>query len=120
MIPISHLRFILGVWIVKRTSTILLKGKVCVFSYLTSYLWTFNAYAGFIDDTHFRVYQEHISPGYRNASWISVAGSIEELRDLADRLGKEGSRTAKELQGKILAAIPRFEEGEQVRILDNI
>ncbi|KAK6541569.1 hypothetical protein TWF694_007373 [Orbilia ellipsospora] len=67
------------------------------------------------DDTHFRVYQEHISPGYRNASWISVAGSIEELRDLADRLGKEGSRTAKELQGKIMAAIPRFEEGEQKR-----
>ncbi|KAF3919176.1 hypothetical protein AA313_de0201594 [Arthrobotrys entomopaga] len=67
------------------------------------------------DDTHFRVYQEHISPGYRNATWISVAGSIEELRDLADRLAKEGSRTAKELQGKILAAIPRFEEGEQKR-----
>ncbi|KAJ6264851.1 hypothetical protein Dda_1004 [Drechslerella dactyloides] len=67
------------------------------------------------DDTHFRVYQEYISPGYRTARWISVAGTIDELRDLAARLGEEGSRNAKELQGKILVAIPRFEEGEQKR-----
>lgn len=67
------------------------------------------------DDTYFRVYQEHISPGYRNATWIAVAGSIEELKDLADRLAQEGSKNAKDLQGKILAAIPRFEEGEQKR-----
>ncbi|KAF3925632.1 hypothetical protein ABW21_db0207037 [Orbilia brochopaga] len=67
------------------------------------------------DDTYFRVYQEYISPGYRTARWISVAGSIDELRDLAERLGQEGSRNAKDLQGKILAAIPRFEEGEQKR-----
>ncbi|KAK6349635.1 hypothetical protein TWF696_005917 [Orbilia brochopaga] len=67
------------------------------------------------DDTHFRVYQEYISPGYRTARWISVAGTIDELRDLAERLGQEGSRNAKDLQGKILAAIPRFEEGEQKR-----
>ncbi|KAK6521624.1 hypothetical protein TWF506_001837 [Arthrobotrys conoides] len=67
------------------------------------------------DDTYFRVYQEHISPGYRNATWIAVAGSIEELRDLAERLAQEGSKNAKDLQGKIMAAIPRFEEGEQKR-----
>ncbi|KAK6350659.1 hypothetical protein TWF718_003844 [Orbilia javanica] len=67
------------------------------------------------DDTYFRVYQEHISPGYRNATWVTVAGTIEELKDLADRLAQEGSKNAKDLQGKILAAIPRFEEGEQKR-----
>ncbi|KAK6534770.1 hypothetical protein TWF281_006071 [Arthrobotrys megalospora] len=67
------------------------------------------------DDTYFRVYQEHISPGYRNATWIAVAGTIEELKDLVERLAQEGSKNAKELQGKILAAIPRFEEGEQKR-----
>ncbi|EPS37615.1 hypothetical protein H072_8675 [Dactylellina haptotyla CBS 200.50] len=67
------------------------------------------------DDTYFRVYQEYISPGYRTSTWVSVAGTIDELRDFAHRLGQEGSRNAKELQGKVLAAIPRFEEGEQKR-----
>lgn len=34
---------------------------------------------------------------------------------MATELAEEGSKAARELQGKILAAIPRFEEGENVR-----
>ncbi|KAF3935733.1 hypothetical protein ABW19_dt0209202 [Dactylella cylindrospora] len=67
------------------------------------------------DDTYFRVYQYHISPNCKNWTWITVAGNIDELRELAERLGQEGSKNSKEFQERILTAIPRFEEGEQKR-----
>lgn len=66
------------------------------------------------DDTTFRVYQEYVSPGAQKSTWFSIAGTIEELREFATILEEDGSKNAKELRGKILAEIPRFEEGEIV------
>lgn len=66
------------------------------------------------DDTAFRVYRES-NPAGANRTWWSVAGSIEELRVLAEKLGtKDGGPKAKKLSNKMLQAIPRFEAGEDV------
>lgn len=68
------------------------------------------------DDTAFRVYRES-NPAGANRTWWSVAGSIEELRVLAEKLStKDGGPKAKKLSNKMLQAIPRFEVGEEVRI----
>lgn len=68
------------------------------------------------DDTAFRVYRES-NPAGANRTWWSVAGSIEELRVLAEKLStKDGGPKAKKLSNKMLQAIPRFEAGEEVRI----
>ncbi len=68
------------------------------------------------DDTAFRVYRES-NPAGANRTWWSVAGSIEELRVLAEKLStKDGGPKAKKLSHKMLQAIPRFEAGEEVRI----
>ncbi|PFH58654.1 hypothetical protein XA68_13400 [Ophiocordyceps unilateralis] len=67
------------------------------------------------DDTNFRVYRES-NPAGMTRTWWSVAGSIDELRALADKLeNKDGGPKAKELSQKILSAIPRFEAGEEKR-----
>ncbi|PHH73054.1 hypothetical protein CDD80_4079 [Ophiocordyceps camponoti-rufipedis] len=67
------------------------------------------------DDTNFRVYRES-NPAGLTRTWWSVAGSIDELRALADKLeNKDGGPKAKELSQKILSAIPRFEAGEDKR-----
>lgn len=67
------------------------------------------------DDTAFRVYRES-NPAGANRTWWSVAGSIEELRALAEKLDtKDGGPKAKKLSHKMLQAIPRFEAGEEVR-----
>lgn len=48
-------------------------------------------------------------------TWFSVAGNIEELKALAEKLQtKDGGQKARLLGGKILAAIPRFEASEEV------
>jgi len=67
-----------------------------------------------LDDTHFRVYRESNYTELKR-SWWSVASDINELKQLAEKLATEdGSRKAKELSGKIMAAIPRFEATEEV------
>ncbi|KAI9746509.1 MAG: hypothetical protein M1818_000222 [Claussenomyces sp. TS43310] len=66
-----------------------------------------------LDDTNFRIYKE--SSGI-NRTWWSVAGDIEELKALADRLSKDdGGQKARVLAGKMRNAIPRFEATEEKR-----
>lgn len=66
------------------------------------------------DDTPFRVYRES-NPLLKNVHWWSVAGSIEEIRTLAQKLQDEDStREAKALSERMLNAIPRFEATEEV------
>ncbi|TQV94528.1 hypothetical protein IF1G_06539 [Cordyceps javanica] len=67
------------------------------------------------DDTAFRVYRES-NPAGANRTWWSVAGSIEELKVLAEKLNtKDGGPKAKKLSHKMVQAIPRFEAGEEKR-----
>lgn len=72
------------------------------------------------DDTAFRVYREsdltaRKNPDKDNTTWWSSAGSIDELRVLAQKLADEdGTRKAKTLSERILNAIPRFEATEEV------
>ena len=66
------------------------------------------------DDTAFRIYRESNITG-QNRTWLSVAGNIEELKQLADKLlNKDGGPKAKQLSHRILSAIPRFEASEEV------
>jgi hypothetical protein len=66
------------------------------------------------DDTAFRVYRES-NPAGTQRTWWSVAGSIEELKALAEKLEtKDGGPKAKKFATKILMALPRFEAGEEV------
>ncbi|KAF2714959.1 hypothetical protein K504DRAFT_14856 [Pleomassaria siparia CBS 279.74] len=73
------------------------------------------------DDTAFRVYREsdltsRKNPDKSNSTWYSSAGSIEELRVLAQKLATEdGTRKAKALSERMLNAIPRFEATEEKR-----
>ena len=68
-----------------------------------------------IDDTHFRVYRESAYTGIKR-TWWSVAGDIEELQHLAEKLATEdGGQKARNMSGKMLAAVPRFEATEEVR-----
>lgn len=67
------------------------------------------------NDTHFRIYRES-DPQRKNVQWLSVAGSIEELRVLAKKLDEEdGHREAKALGERMLNAVPRFEASEGKR-----
>ncbi|KAG5930385.1 hypothetical protein E4U42_001631 [Claviceps africana] len=67
------------------------------------------------DDTNFRIYRES-NPAGTNRTWRSVAGSIEELQALCDRLEKrDGGPKAKKLAQKMLQVIPRFVAGEEKR-----
>jgi hypothetical protein len=66
------------------------------------------------DDTAFRVYRES-NPAGTQRTWWSVAGSIDELKALAEKLEtKDGGPKAKKFAAKILMALPRFEAGEEV------
>ena len=68
------------------------------------------------DDTNFRIYRES-NPAGTNRTWWSVAGSIEEVKALAEKLEiKDGGPKAKNLAQKMLQVIPRFEAGEEVSI----
>jgi hypothetical protein len=67
------------------------------------------------DDTAFRVYRES-NPVLKNNTWWSVAGTIDELRTLSQKLlNDDGTREAKALSERILNAIPRFEATEEKR-----
>jgi hypothetical protein len=66
------------------------------------------------DDTHFRLYRES-NPALKTNTWWSVAGSIPELKVVADNLEKERSQHSKRLSEKIKNAIPRFEGSEEKR-----
>lgn len=66
------------------------------------------------NDTHFRIYRESDNK-LKNVQWISVAGSIDELRVLANKLEQEdGHKEAKALGERMINAIPRFEASESV------
>ncbi|MCJ1381023.1 hypothetical protein MMC17_004132 [Xylographa soralifera] len=66
------------------------------------------------DDTHFRLYRES-NPALKHNTWRSVAGSIDELKIVAEKLGEEGTQAARRLQDRITLAIPRFEASEEKR-----
>lgn len=65
------------------------------------------------DDTSFRVYSERRRRGVRDR-WISVAGSIDDLRALAAELQEIGTQASGRLADRITNAIPRFEMTEEV------
>lgn len=66
------------------------------------------------DDTYFRVYREN-HRYTRNAQWYNMAGNIDEIRVLAEKLEKEdGSQAARTLSVRMTQAITRFEAGEEV------
>ena len=67
------------------------------------------------DDTHFRLYRES-NPALKTNTWWSVAGTIEEIKAVAESLATEKSRAAKELSKKIFDNVPRFEGSEEVRV----
>jgi len=68
-----------------------------------------------LDDTHFRVFRESNHLGIKRL-WQNKAGSIEELKALAEKLELEdGGQKARLLSSKMLNAIPRFEATEEKR-----
>jgi hypothetical protein len=69
------------------------------------------------DDTAFRVYRES-NPAGLHRTWWSVAGSIDELKVLVEKLEtQDGGPKARALAKKITNSIPRFEATEEVRNL---
>ncbi|KAJ4304085.1 hypothetical protein N0V88_001695 [Collariella sp. IMI 366227] len=67
------------------------------------------------DDTSFRVYRESNPAGIQR-TWWNVAGNIDELRTLSDKLEKlDGGPKAKTFSKRILNSIPRFEATEEKR-----
>ena len=65
------------------------------------------------DDTHFRLYRES-NPALKNITWRSVAGTIDEVKEVAQRLNEENTQASRRLRDRINAAIPRFEASEEV------
>lgn len=65
------------------------------------------------DDTHFRLYRES-NPALKTNTWWSIAGTIDEVRTVADRLEQDTTQHSKRLRERISAAIPRFEASEEV------
>ncbi|KAK0710966.1 hypothetical protein B0H67DRAFT_492836 [Lasiosphaeris hirsuta] len=67
------------------------------------------------DDTAFRVYRESNPAGIQR-TWWSVAGSIDELKVLGEKLeATDGGPKARALAKKITASISRFEATEEKR-----
>ncbi|MCJ1266374.1 hypothetical protein MMC22_006258 [Lobaria immixta] len=66
------------------------------------------------DDTHFRLYRES-NPVLKHNTWRNVAGSIDELKDVATHLGEEGTQASRRLRDRITQAVPRFEASEEKR-----
>lgn len=67
------------------------------------------------DDTSFRVYRES-NPAGINRTWWSVAGSIDDLRALSEKLEKQDrGPKAKTFAKRILNSVPRFEATEEKR-----
>lgn len=66
------------------------------------------------DNTSFRIYREGNPAALYNRQWISVAGSIDEAKSLAEKLGKDNGQNARKLSRSILNNIANFEEKEEV------
>ena len=66
------------------------------------------------DDTPFRLYRES-NPALKHNTWWSVAGSIEDLHIVAQKLEEDGTQAARRLAQRVKQAIPRFEATEEVR-----
>lgn len=67
------------------------------------------------DDTSFRVYRESNPAGIQR-TWWSVAGSIDELKTLSEKLEtQDGGPKAKAFSKRIMNSIPRFEATEEKR-----
>ncbi|KAF2404717.1 hypothetical protein EJ06DRAFT_487694 [Trichodelitschia bisporula] len=66
------------------------------------------------DDTPFRLYRES-NPVLKNVTWRSVAGTIDELRAVVEKLNADGTQAARRLADRITNAIPRFEATEEKR-----
>lgn len=66
------------------------------------------------DNTSFRIYREGNPAALYNRQWISVAGSIDEAKALAEKLGKDNGQNARKLSRSILNNIANFEEKEEV------
>ena len=67
------------------------------------------------DDTHFRLYRENNGATAKTNTWFSVAGDIDEIKAVAEKLEQEGTKHSKVLRDRINAAVPRFEAGEEKR-----
>ncbi|KAL9107813.1 MAG: hypothetical protein Q9227_007328 [Pyrenula ochraceoflavens] len=67
------------------------------------------------DDTHFRLYRENSGINAKTNTWWSVAGTIEEIKAVAEKLDEENTPHARTLRDRIRAALPRFEAGEDKR-----
>jgi hypothetical protein len=73
------------------------------------------------NDTNFRVYREENPHKKKKVKWFSVAGSIDDLKDVAKKLEEEdGRKEAKALGERMLNAVPRFEASEVVCTLMTI
>ena len=68
------------------------------------------------DDTHFRLYRES-NPALKHNTWRSVAGTIDEVKEVAKHLDEENTQASRRLRDRINAAIPRFEASEEVSSL---
>jgi len=67
------------------------------------------------DDTAFRVYRES-NPAGTQRTWWNVAGTIDELKALGEKLETQyAGPKAKALAKRIMASIPRFEATEEKR-----
>lgn len=67
------------------------------------------------DDTAFRVYRESNPAGVQR-TWWSVAGTIDELKALSEKLEtNDGGPKARALAKKMMASVPRFEATEEKR-----
>lgn len=65
------------------------------------------------DDTDFRLYREN-NPALKNGTWRSMAGTIDELREVVEKLEKDKAQASRRLAQRITMAIPRFEASEEV------
>ncbi|KAL9068471.1 MAG: hypothetical protein Q9157_006496 [Trypethelium eluteriae] len=65
-------------------------------------------------DTSFRVYRES-NPYSKKNTWWSIAGDLDELKELANKLENDDSQNARTLSARFKNAIPRFEAGEERR-----
>lgn len=71
------------------------------------------------DDTSFRLYREG-NRALKNILWRSVAGTIDEVKAVAETLEtKHHSQASRRLASRIHAAVPRFEATEEVRIISH-
>lgn len=64
-------------------------------------------------DTSFRLYRESARKAAKN-TWFTIAGTIDELKNIGEGLRAEGSQAGRRLADRIVTAIPRLEASEEV------